>query len=185
MKEDLELESYWEDLRVRSPVRLVGTQASNVKDSLTLACEKTIFDLTKEFGKFVGTPLGPENLAQMMGTAVRTFMQHWYEDLRNQDLAGLIEIVLEGQNLTPVEMTDFVHSLPTSLIERIAQSAMGTANGIHGLMGLEFARRTGKLQEYKITRDPLNERVYVEFFDSVRKRPIQLYLDEKFDLPRD
>jgi hypothetical protein len=182
--EELDLESYWDDIRVRSPIRLVSTQASNIKDSLTLAGEKTIFDLQKEFKKHIGQPSTIELMAEMMTLAVRTFMKHWYEDLRHQDLAGLVEIVLEGQNLTPVEMQKFVRALPQSLVERIAKSAMGTANGIHGLIGIEHAYRTGNLQDYKIIRD-INDRVYVEFTDPKRKRQVQFFLDEKFDLPSD
>jgi hypothetical protein len=183
-EEELDLESYWDDVRVHAPIRIVNTEGSNVRDGMLLAGEKTIFDLKAAFAKYNHKPLTTDMLAEMMGQAVRMFMKHWYDDLRGKDLAGLVEIVLEGQNLEPQEMSGFLRALPMTLLERIARSAIGTANGVHGLIGVEHARRVNRIADYTIAQD-INGQVYFQFNDPRTGRCIRCFLNEKFELPSD
>ena len=100
-----------------------------------------------------GSPLTQENMAHMIALGVKLFMESWLETLKSSDLAGLIELVLEGQDLSPEEVKGFVRALPTSMIDRIVGSALGTASGAHALFALESHRRKGSLgKDYEILK---------------------------------
>ena len=143
--EELNLEDDWADLRPANNIQLVQNRASDIKGQLLLASEKTAYDLAIKFRKSQGEPLTVELLAQVISDGLKLFMEKWLECLRGQDLAGLIEIVLEGQKgrLTPAEMRSFIRALPDSLLEKIAQTALDSCTGIHALMGIEAHRRAG------------------------------------------
>jgi hypothetical protein len=176
-----DLEECWREIRPQPNVQIITTQPSRLRDALELACETTAFDLAQECRDLHGKLLTPEDLGTIVSKAVRLFMTRWYEGLRSQNLAGLIEIVLEGQDLSPSEMTAFVRALPTKLIEKIADSAVGSGTGVHGLMGVEHARRNGALRDYSIGRDPGSDnRVYVRFRRG--DRDVEFFLDEHFEL---
>lgn len=180
--EDLDLEECWDDLRRKSPILVVRDQPSNLKDALTLVTEKTAWHLIQESADLKGQLLTPAILGTIVAKAVRVFMEQWYEHLRGQNLAGLIEIILEGQDLTPSQMGQFVKAIPTELVRKVAQSAVGSGTGIHGLMGVEHARRTGQISDYSIGRDPGSDnRVYVRFKRG--GKDVEFFLDEHFELP--
>jgi hypothetical protein len=184
MTEDLsqDLEECWAAVRRKSPIRLVSDKASNIEDALTLACEKTSFLLAQKFKSWVGQPITTERMVQMISHAVQIFMEQWHEGLRNQNLAGLIEIVLEGQDLPPDELQGFIRALPKSLLERIARSALGSATGVHGLLAIEHAFRKTGVPVYTIARDPGSaNRICVSFTDTDDQQ-VKFFLDETFDL---
>jgi len=183
---DLDLESSWADLGIGSPILLsAGIRASNIKGSMTLASEKAIFKLREIIGeKYSEQTLTADTLAEIVGVGVRTFVEHWYDELRSQNLAGLVEVVLEGQKLSPTQIKGFVHALPNDLVEKIARSEVHSANGYHGLMALEHHRRIKTIENYEVGLD--GNRVWVEFVHSSKdgSEPalVRFYLDEKFDL---
>lgn len=171
----------WQDIRPKPLVRIISDQPSRLKDAMVLASETAAFDLAQKSKSYVGKPVTSEILRSIAAQAVRLFMERWYDGLRGQNLAGLIEIVIEGQDLDPSEMSSFIRALPTRLVEKIADSAVESGTGVHGLMGIEYARRTGRLGDYSIGRDPGSDnRVYVRF----RKgdKDIEFFLDEHFEL---
>jgi hypothetical protein len=176
----LDLEEYWQDVRPM-PFISGSESASKLKESLDVAYEKAnerMGTLLKE-SKYRNAALTGELFAEIISKGVAFFMEEWHEGLRNQNLAGLIEIVLEGQDLTPSEMEEFVRALPGSLLERICKSATGTASGIHGLMAMEFARRNNHIRDYSVLQD--GGRAYVKFTD-LGDREVRFYLDESFEL---
>lgn len=182
---DLDFESFWADLRAKKGpvtkdvIQVVGGRTSDVGDMLNIACEKAAFELAKKFRQYSGVSMTTDLLAEVVSTGVRIFMEKWHEGLRGHNLAGLIEIVLEGQSLTPDEMRGFVRALPRSLLERISSSALGSATGIHGLMAVEFARRQGEVRDY--TLRPESGRIRVEFVNQ-QGQEVSFYLDETFKL---
>lgn len=179
---EYDLQECWEDIRRKSPILVVRDRPSQLKDSLELVTAKTGWDLAQECADLRGKVVTPEILVTVVARAVRLFMAKWYEHLRGQNLAGLIEIVVEGQDLTPSEMKAFLGALPTGLLERIARSAVGSGTGIHGLIGVEHARRTGSLTDYSIGRDPgCGNRVFVRFPRD--GKDVEFFLDEQFELP--
>lgn len=182
---DLDFESFWADLRVRrkpvtkDAIQIVGGRTSDVGDMLNVACEKAAFELAQKYQRYQGQSMTTDMLAEVVSTGVRIFMEKWHEGLRGHNLSGLIEIVLEGQSLTPDEMRGFVRALPRSLLERISSSALGSATGIHGLMAVEFARRQGEVRDYILR--PESGRVLVEFVNR-EGQEVTFYLDETFKL---
>jgi hypothetical protein len=182
---DLDFESFWADLRARrkpasgETIQIISDRSSNIEGMLNVACEKAAFDLAKKYEPYRGKAMTTDMLADVVSAGVRVFMEKWHEGLRGHNLAGLIEIVLEGQSLTPDEMVGFVRALPRSLLERISSSALGSATGIHGLMAVEFARRQGEVREYILRPD--SGRVLVEFVNRDNQE-VAFYLDETFKL---
>lgn len=175
-----ELEDYWDLVRVKSPIRRVSDKASDIEGQLELACEKAIFDLKQKFDKHRDEKLTQELLGEMIAQGVRLFMKHWLEGLRSKNVAGLIEIVLEGQkDLTPAEMQAFVRALPQSLLQKVCESGLGTANGVHALIGVEHARRRGEVREYTLGRDGF--RLWVKF-ENAAGNEVHFFLDEPFEM---
>ena len=181
---DDDLEDYWGEVRPESPIKVIRLdKPSRIEDAMVYASETTAHDLAKECRQFLNKPITPEILSVIVSKGIRLFMERWVQSLKGQDLAGLIEIVLEGQDLSPVEMRTFVQSLPTRLIQRMAQASIGSGKGtgIHGLIGVEAARRNGQLPDYSIGRDPGSDnRVYVRF--QREGRNVEFFLDEYFDV---
>jgi len=183
--EEEPLEEAWADLGVLSPILLsTGVRASNVKGTMTLAAEKAAFRLRETFGsKYKDQPLTSDVLTDIVAMGVRSFMEIWYGELRGNNLAGLIEIVLEGQQLTPSEIQSFIHALSDDLILKITRSEVHSANGYHALMAIEHHRRAGRIDGYTIGLE--GRRVFVEFRHTPKgEEPtyLKFYLDEKFDL---
>jgi len=175
-----ELEDCWDLVRVKFPIRRVSDKASDIDGQLELACEKAIFDLKRDFEKHSGQVLTHELFGQMITQGVRLFMKHWLEGLQSKNVAGLIEIVLEGQkDMTPAEMQAFVRALPETLLQKVCKSGLGTANGIHALIGVEHARRRGEVREYTLGRDGF--RLWVKF-ENVTGDEVHFFLDEPFDM---
>lgn len=186
--DDDSLESFWKDLRPvgpRPPVEgLITVNSGKVTDldaSLELACEKTTRDLAQQFRHYSGLILTSDMLAEIVSNGVRTFMNSWREGLKSHDLAGLIELVLAGQDLPLDDLRGFVRALPLTLLERVAHSAVGSASGVHGLMAIEHARRSGRLREYTLGQD--SGRLYAEF--SHQGSEVRFFLDDEFQLPED
>ena len=193
MSDEDTLESFWQDLH---PVRPRGgvdprqqRKSTDLDASLKLACEKATHELTQQFADLDGQLLTLEILGHVISTGVKIFMAKWREGLKEQDLACLIEIVLEGQSLPLNELQGFVRALPSPLLERIAKSALGRkATGTHGLMALEHAQRTGLLNDYVLGQD--SGKLYAEFTHP--RSPgepggerIRFYLDDEFEVPQD
>lgn len=175
--DDLDLESCWRDLRPHAFVEKEPT--SKFKESLKDAYERSNERLVEELKGHQGQTVTVELLAKIVSKGVSLFMQEWQEGLRRQNLAGLIEIILEGQDLTASEMHEFVRALPYSLLERICKSAVGSATGIHGLMAIEYAHRNRSIRHYGVVQD--GARTYVAF-TNLEGVPVTFYLDEKFEL---
>jgi len=133
----------WDAVRKKSAIRIASTRSSDLESMLDAACEKTIFDLKQVFRKH---SLPPEVLQEIVTEMVRRFTGHWKEALENQNLAGLIEIVLEGQHLSPKDLRAYLVALPDTFIERVCDSAIGgPASGIHAVIAIEKARRLRKV----------------------------------------
>ena len=182
------LESFWKDLRPVGPrptvEGLITVNSGKVTDldaSLELAREKTNHDLAQQFQHYSGQRLTTEMLAELVAAGVKTFMTSWREGLKNHDLAGLIELVLAGQDLPLDDLRGFVRALPVSLLERVARSAVGGASGVHGLMAIEHARRSGRLREYTLGQD--SGRLFAEFGHEGHE--VRFFLDDEFELPED
>lgn len=112
---DLDLESCWRDVRGLL-IEVNSGKASDLEGTLSLIAEKVIFDLQAKFRSYEGL-IAHELLVEVVTLGVKDFMRHWRQTLRNQDPAGLIEIVLEGQHLSPSDIQGFVRALPRTLLE--------------------------------------------------------------------
>jgi hypothetical protein len=186
MADPFDFESFWDDLRAtgKQPeppdeILIVGGKGTDLTGVLQSACEKAAHDLSVKYQERQGEILTLEVLADIVTTGVRIFMEKWHDGLREQNLAGLIEFVLEGQSLTPEEMTGFVRALPMSLLGRISESAIGSATGIHGLMAVEYARRRGDVRSYILEAE--EGKVIVEFINRQDQR-VRFSLNEEFKL---
>lgn len=171
-------EEFWDAVRPTNAIVVVNDKATDLKGQLLLASEKTRYELAQRFQKFDGEALTTEVLSKIISDGVKTFMEKWFEGLRNQDTSGLIEIVLEGQRLPPAEIQGFVQALPRSLLDRILKSAIASGTGIHALVALEKYRREGR-QDYTI--ETINGQVQVRFTPPGRGE-ITFGLYEQFDL---
>lgn len=175
-----ELEDDWEELKAaKSPILIVTAKPDDLKSQMELAYQKTAYDLAQYAKRYdnTGTPL-TEVLVDITAKAVRTFMGHWYKALRGQNLAGLLELVLEGQDLTPTEMKEFLQALPTSLLQKVVSSAIGSATGTHALVAVEYMMRQRSVRNYRLLKE--GSAVVVTFVDPVTLNEVRFTLDETF-----
>lgn len=174
---DDDLEDYWEAVQTQQLIKIVKDRATDLREQLEVASAKTAFEMTPVIAEMSGKMLGPEALAQMISKTVRVFMEKWYEGLRGQNLAGLLELVLEGQNLPLPELKGFVQALPVTMLERVVRSAVGsTGSGVHLILAMELHMRQRNITDYTLDREA--GRLFIEFVDPKRDAHIKFFLDE-------
>lgn len=171
-----ELQEAWKAVRPPPIIQVVSNRPSDLLSQLTLVAAETTFELKKVFKKYDGQSLTSDLLAEVASKGVEVFMRRWFQHLKSHDLAGLIEIVLDGQQLSPNEMKGFLQALPDSLVQRIIDSSVGTVTGVHALMAFESHRRERHITDYTLTKE--GERTKIEFFDPIHRVPVSFYLDE-------
>ncbi len=139
--------------------------------------------MTRLVREHQGQDLTADLLSKLMAKAVSIFMEKWYEGLRGQNLSGLIELVLQGQQLPPDELKGFVQALPSSLLKRIVESAIGATgvygNGLHALMAIELHLRSQNIRQYQLTQ--MGMRLHIEFHDPKRDAVVKFFLDEPIE----
>jgi hypothetical protein len=175
-----DLQDCWKELRPPSLITVVSNRASDLLSQLNIVAAKVTHELSHYTNsKYANRPMTGDLLADVMSKGIEIFMQRWYEHLKSQDLAGLIEVVLEGQQLSPAEMKGFLNAMPQSLLERISEASIGTVTGVHALIAFEYHRRKRSIIDYTLSKEGV--RTKVSFVDPSRGLPIEFYLDEAFE----
>jgi len=111
--------------------------------------------------------------------SVQIFMDEWFQCLRSQDRAGLVEAIIEGQNMSSSEIRGFVRALPMTFLVRVSEAALSGAKGIHALLSVECNRRTGVVRDYEIKR--IGDRIRVDVFTGDQKT-FHFFLDDDFQV---
>lgn len=176
-----DLQESWKELRgPKSPIEIITNRATDLKSQVTIAAAKASAKLAKYTNdKYNQEPVTGELLADVATKGVELFMEQWLDVLKSRDLAGLIEVVLEGQQLSPEEMKGFLRSLPDSLLNRIVDSSYGSVTGTHALIAFEKHRRVRGIADYSLFKE--GQRTKVSFLDPVRMLQVEFYLDEAFE----
>lgn len=183
MLEELDLEAYWDDLRVKR-----SNGGSEINAGLHSAATKATADLAAQFRQYEGKTLTGDDFAKIVGSGLQLFMRHWYEELRRQDSASLVGLVLGGQDMTPEELKGFIRALPLSLLKRIAKEGLvgGLASGTHALLAVEADFRENAGRDYELRRDGLDGKLLVTMYPArLNGAPLSFKLDEKFEVPQD
>lgn len=176
MSDDDNLEDYWEAVQSRHLIKVVRDRAADFREQLEIASAKAVFEM-QTMSKYVNQPLDAANLSKLLADAIKIFMEKWYEGMRGQNLAGLLELVLEGQDLPLSELKGFVQALPVSMLERVVRSAVGSSgSGIHLVMAMELHMRQRNITDYTLDREA--GRLFIEFVDPKRDAHIKFFLDE-------
>lgn len=180
MADDLELEEFWQDLRPRGSITTVSGRPTDLKSQLLLASEQTAFEVAQRQLVLQGQFLTADGISKIVADVVQTFFRKWLDNIRSQNLSGLIAIVLEGQknHLTPEEMLGFIRALPESILDKILDSAINSGTGVDGLIALEKHRRRGG-PDYNV--ETVSGEVIIRFF-TPEGREVQFGLYESFDL---
>jgi hypothetical protein len=168
-----DLEPDWQTLR---PEFEAETRETFLERILNEANEVAVEKLR---GEFTDRALTVEALVDSIGRSVQVFIDEWFKALRAQDRAGLIEVIIDEQNLSPSEMRGFVRSLPLSFLNNAAKSAFTGASGIHALLSVEYSRRAGIAKDFTIRR--VGSRVQVTVRTSDDKK-LQFFLDDSFEI---
>jgi hypothetical protein len=179
--DNVDLEEYWDTLRPKPLVKRIDDKPSELGAVLELVCEKTLYDVQTSLGMYL-QEIDFHNrrmIEEIVARGIRSLKANWLKELEGKDLSGLIEFILQGQPLSVVEITEFVHVLPRSLLSRICASTLHTANGIHALMGIEAARRDHTISGYTVRRE--QDRIRVDFSPQSGD-DVTFYLDEDFEL---
>lgn len=162
---EFELEKSWDALR-----------QSNQEPRKPTLVQRSLWDVLNKVTNDLVEDVDDKTLA-LVTWGIQTFIKEWTDNLRNQDTAGLIEIVLERQNLSNSELQGFVQALPLTLLGKISKSGLGGGSGIHALMALEVARRNGQVA-YVIRK--IGERVRVDATNE--QGAFQFYIDDDIDV---
>lgn len=177
MSDDDGLEDYWEAVQSRHLIKVVRNRAADFREQLELASAKAAFEMQQVAAEYVNRPLDPATLSKLLAQAVKIFMEKWYEGMRGQNLAGLLELVLEGQDLSLPELKGFVQALPATMLDRVVQSAVGsTGSGVHLILAMELHMRKRNIRDYTLGREA--GRLFIEFIDPKRDAHIKFFLDE-------
>jgi hypothetical protein len=145
---DDDLEDDWEDIRRRPESAIVPAhiEPTNFRGQLSFTSEMIKFDMGMRFQDKVGENLTPELLNEIVSTTLAAATKKWYDVIRQTNMSGLIEVILEGQQqrMSPEELGSFLQALPKDLLQRILESEVGdSGTGMHMLLALEMNRRSG------------------------------------------
>lgn len=180
--DDLDLESYWASLRARREVTPLD-QPSPVRRSLDRAQAITQKVLSEKF-KTLGAGTS-DTLAEIVSTGAQVFLDNWYENLRQEGPSALIELILDGKDLSVVELKGFVRALPVQLLERIIKDRglESKGGGIHVLLAVEYLHRTRRLnQDYELRRDLDGKLLLVTYPSGLDGQELTVRLDEIFEV---
>ena len=142
-----DFEQFWTDLQGDKAPSILEI-ASKPKDytyGLEEASVKAEFELKQEIAKLDLASITTEVVSRMVSRGIRTFVRHWLGMYRNQDIAGLVEFIIDNLNLPPHELKGLMTALPRSLVERVTKNVYGSSRGIHALFALEWHYREGNL----------------------------------------
>lgn len=178
-----ELEGYWRDLRVKAVE--VSSKKTSLEQMLDAAAAATLTDLqewqkTPDFNSGNGTS---GQIAKSVVRGLRSFMGNWYEAQKKQDLGILIEIILEGQDVSVEDLKGFVRALPRSIINRILGELQGQATGLHALLSIEALHRDGSLRNDYTLRIDMNKKLVVSFHPKQEDGSLTFTLQELFPGP--
>lgn len=180
----VDFETFWQKLRpsrTQEPDPAQSPKGWDVLRAIERAARKTNKELPELLGDL---DIDPVLAGRLVTRAIQCFLEHWYEELRHGDAVHLIGVVLEGQNLNPTELKLFVRALPESLLERICSEPGPTASGMQAFLAIELAYRRKQVLEYRLTRDPTDDKLVVTFFATMGNRldepEISFKLDECF-----
>lgn len=181
---DDELEVYWRDLRLSTvEVSSQKTPLEQMLDAAALATFESLRTTYKSKGFTGGNLNEPEFLAKVVVTAVRQFMSNWYEAQKKQDLGVLVEIILEGQDVSVEDLKGFVRALPRSIVNRILGELRGQATGLHALLSIEALHRDGSLRDDYTLRIDMNKKLVVSFHPKQEEGSLSFTLQELFAGP--
>lgn len=173
--DEIPLEEFWNEIR-KFPIEI---QSPKLQEQLEIICKETATELAEKCQEFIRKPLDAETLAFITAQGIGIFFEKWHEGIKSQNLAGLIEIVLEGQDLTPEDLQGFIRALPLSLLEQVTQSVIGSASGTHALLAFEWHYRKGTIRGFEIFRNT-EGKVAVKVI-TPKEQEIVFPIEEKFD----
>jgi hypothetical protein len=170
--EDTDLESYWQDIKATARIKPVQGRISNAREGLEIATLKVLHKLGE-----------PSEAQQHLREVIGRVFEEWLSSLAGGTSAGMLEVVLQGQNLPFDELRDFVKTLPHTFLERaVAEGALSKrASGVHALLALELLQRTGELSDYSLRQDT-DGTLLAEFRPHGGQDTLTFRLDESFDL---
>ncbi len=173
----MELEAFWKRLRPpRAPEEPRG-KGWDLRAAIMRAGAAANIELLKMF-----EGLDPKIVSMVATTAVRVFLEAWYEELRQGDTVSLVGVVLEGRDLTVEELKSFVQALPSTLLQRICDFPSPHASGLQALLAIESERRKKLAPDYLLSRDPLDDKLVVTFYPvQARGEAVTFKLDESFE----
>lgn len=120
-----------------------------------------------------------EVLSDIVAKGVQLFIEKWDARVRSYNLVGLLEVILEGQDLNPVEVKGFIRALPDRLIRKVIHDSIGPAQGIQAFMAVEHLYRVKRLKaDYSIHK---NSRGRIFLRVPHGEEVIDIYLDDTFD----
>lgn len=145
-----DLDEDWRWLQQQT-IKLVTS--SDLVSQLELAKAKAEFDLAQFEKTCHGKEVTPELFREITNTAISKFLEHWRLGLSDRKILGLIEVILEKQELPLTEVQAFLQAMPLSVLTSLISDVKDTANGVVGILALEVHRRKGKIQGYTLGRE--------------------------------
>jgi len=183
--QDEDFDRLWDELQgeKRNPVIVFGGKPRDYMYGLEEAAAKAEFDMRVYLASLGPNPsVTNDVLTRLVTRGIHAYMRHWYDAYRTQDVAGLVEFIIDGLQLPPSELKGMMRAFPRSLIERVVKGVTLAGTGTHALFALEWHYREGNL--------PMDYEIYREADEKTRVRvmrngeAITITLDEVFNLDR-
>lgn len=178
-----DLEEFWDAVKV-DRVQVRPEEADGPESVIDRALSKLSRDLPDILKKeHAGKTFQvPEHLTEILVTFARELLHNLYLEQQKQDVSVLIQLFLEVPSLPPVDMKDFVRSLPRGLLNRILVrlEERPRKTGLQALLSIETMWRDRSLhQDYEVTKDGEGKLV-VTFYPIEHPGPLSFRLRELF-----
>jgi hypothetical protein len=186
MNMDDDFDSFWNELQGSSgkPLIVFEGKPRDYTYGLEDAAAKATFDMRTYMASLGPHPVvTSEMLTQLVTRGIHGYMRHWYDAYRNQDVAGLVEFIIDGLNLPAADLKGMMRAFPMSLIDRVVRGVTLAGTGIHALFALEWHYRSGNL--------PSDYEIYREADDKTRVKIMRngeaviITLDDVFRIPEE
>jgi hypothetical protein len=178
-----DLEEFWDVVKV-DRVQVCPEEADGPEAVIDRALSKLDRDLPGILKKeYTGRTFQvPEHLIAILMIFARKLLNNLYLEQQQQDVSVLIQLFLEVPSLPPIDMKDFIRSLPRDLLNRILVrlEERPRKTGLQALLSIETMWRDRSLhQDYEVHKDG-EGKLIVTFYPIEHPGPLSFRLRELF-----
>lgn len=176
-----DIERFWNVVRVHRIE--VSPEDKGPESVIDLALDRLKTELPKTLEGYLNRDLSdPSVFTNAVVDASKILLTALFDEQQKQDISLMIQLFLEVPGKSPVEIKEFIRSLPRTILNKILlrMEKAKHQNGLQMMLSLEALFRDGQLhQDYEVTKETSN-RLQIIFYPKEHSGPLSFRLREMF-----